>query len=814
MGLDDYYALRARASTQRVAGSDSIFNRKRASLAAIEMLQDLDAAGVTVHRTLEGLCEVRLGVEGLHCAACSWLIERMQPTLKGVRSAQVRMNDRSIHLVYDPMETNPSEIASRLVPLGYLLLPQYDNESASRTSRHQQHEHLIAIAIAAFLAANAMWIGIALYAGEATGMLASHTVFLRWIGTLLGVLAAVFPGRVFFRSAMEAIKTRTAHVDIPIAIALGMGILGSIWGTAAGVGHIYFDSLASLVLLLRIGRYVQFRSQNAAGISLEKLFQWTNIMTTRIANDGTRQTIAASQLKANDVVLVQPGETLPGDGVVVLGRSHLNVSWLTGESLLRSISTGDGVVGGTMNVESPIQVRVTACGNTSRLGQLEEVIRNAAGHRTPLVRTADTIGKWFVVSILILAVGCWFGWLYVGGPASATMHTVALLTIACPCAIALAAPLVITIAIGRAAQNQIWIRDGQCLERLAKPGLMWFDKTGTLTEGNLRVTKWNGSPLGLHYALLVESQINHPIARAICEFGDSRSDQNTLDLKSIQEFGGAINVNTGWSNRVAPSVALDLATLHVVDGLGVTALVDNLQVLIGSERLLKSKQVFINADWSEQQSTILSAGKTPAWIAINGLVEGLFAVGDSLRPDAVQTIERLQERGWSIGILSGDRNEVVSFWRREIERSGIHFNAVYGGMSPEQKVEKVRESCMNPYRPVVFVGDGINDAAALAVADVGIAIRGSSEISLRAAPIYVASNRLHSIERLVEASRSTLKTIRQCFAISLVYNTITISLAVVGLIHPLIAAIFMPISGLTVLGLAIAGNSFPKEIQT
>jgi P-type Cu2+ transporter len=188
MGLDEYYALRSGASSIEVAGTDTIFRQKGPTQAAIEMLQDLDAAGVDVRHTPDGLCEVRLTVEGLHCAACSWLIERMQPTLPGVCSAQVRMNDRSIHLVFDPAETDPSEVASRLAPLGYLLVPQHNDESSPSTNRHQQHEHLIAIAVAAFLAANAMWIGIALYAGEATGMLAAHTVFFRWIGTLLGVL--------------------------------------------------------------------------------------------------------------------------------------------------------------------------------------------------------------------------------------------------------------------------------------------------------------------------------------------------------------------------------------------------------------------------------------------------------------------------------------------------------------------------------------------------------------------------------------------------------------------------------------------------
>jgi P-type Cu2+ transporter len=788
MGLDDYYALREGAGNVDAAGTDTIFKQKAPTLAAIEMLKDLEGAGVDVHQTSDGLCEVRLTVEGLHCAACSWLIERMQPSLPGVHSAQVRMNDRSIHLVYDPKKTNPSKVASRLAPLGYLLLPQHRDDTDQSTNRHQQREHLIAIAVAAFLAANAMWIGIALYAGEATGMLIEHTYFFRWIGTILGVMAAIFPGRIFFRSAINAVRTRTAHVDIPIAMALAMGIAGSVFGTVYGNGHIYFDSLASLVLLLRVGRYIQFRSQYVAGLSLEKLFRWTNGITTRVAEDGSLQSIAASQLKPRDIVLVQPGETLPSDGFVVQGRSHLNVSWLTGESAPQSISMGDRVVGGTMNIDSPIQVCITECGKQSRLGQLEEVIRNAAGDRTPLVRAADKIGKWFVIMVLLLAIGCWIGWYFLEGPATATMHTVALLTIACPCAIALAAPLVITIAIGRAARQQIWIRDGQCLERLAKPGLMWFDKTGTLTEGNMRVQLWDGSTKSMKFALAVESQLNHPIAKAICEYAQ-------LHVSKISQ---------------PDSISTTTDEIRSIEGLGVSAKVDGAGVLIGSEHLLTMHNIFVPTKWKSIHDRVLQDGMTPIWIAIDGKIEAIVSLSDSLRHDTIESLKALQLKGWRLGILSGDRKEVVDYWRRRIEGSGVAFEQAIGEASPEQKVDAIRLSLENEKAAVVFVGDGINDAAALAVADVGIAIRGGSEISLRAAPIYVASNRLRSIEQLVDASSSTLRTIQKCFGISLIYNSITISLAVVGLIHPLIAAIFMPISGLTVLGLAIAGHSFEK----
>ncbi|MDZ4852324.1 MAG: heavy metal translocating P-type ATPase [Pirellulaceae bacterium] len=783
MGLDDYYSLRNTSSHSENLRSDSVFLKPEAARSAVDLLVDLESAGVKVRTTPEGFCEVRLGVEGIHCNACSWLIERLQTTMDGVQATQVRMSDRSVKLVYDPATTNPAKISKRLSEFGYLLVPFHDDQATQNSNTRQQHEHLVAIAVAAFLAANAMWIGIALYAGEATGMSIGDRLFFRWIGTILGLLSAIFPGRVFFRSAIQALRSRTAHVDIPVALALGIGTLGSVWGSAIGRGHIYFDSLASLVLLLRIGRYIQFRSQYRTGLSLSKLFRGSQSTATRIEPDGTAKTVATTQLKTSDIVLVQPGQVLPADGFVIEGKSHLNVSWLTGESLPISVSVSDQVVGGTLNIDSPIRIQVTECGQQSRMGQLEEVIRDAAGERTPLVRIADKLGRWFVIVVLGLAVVCWCSWFAVANIELATLHTIALLTIACPCAIALAAPLVITVTIGRAARNQIWIRDGESIERLAKPGIVWFDKTGTLTTGELQIDSWHGSKRSVEYAAAVESQVNHPLAKAIARSVLAERDTQLRRATSIR----------------------------VEEGLGVEGFIDDQFVLVGSELWMQENGIPVEKSWLERQSTIIRSGHTPVWVAIDGVIEGIGAVGDSLRPDTIQTLRSLENRGWKIGILSGDRQEVVDYWRDQLRQSSLEFYKCLGGCSPESKATHVRASSKEIDGTVVFVGDGINDAVSLAIADVGIAIRGGSDIGLRAAPIYLASNRLASVLQLLQASASSVRSIQYCFAMSLIYNAITLSLAMMGLIHPLIAAILMPISGLTVLTFAIARRTFPKE---
>lgn len=506
-------------------------------------------------------------------------------------------------------------------------------------------------------------------------------------------------------------------------------------------------------------------------------------MANRVESDGSIKTVATSRLAKGDIVLVQPGQTLPADGILIAGRSHLNVSWLTGESQPLSVSVDDHVIGGTMNIDSPIRIRVSECGKQSRIGQLEEIIRNAAGERTPLVRGADKLGQWFVVIVLGLAVGCWLTWLYRAGIETATLHTVSLLTIACPCAIALAAPLVITVTIGRAARNQIWIRDGECVERLAKPGIIWFDKTGTLTVGEMRVDSWDGSTRSLEFAAAIESQVKHPLAKAICEH------VRTEHPRSDSAVDG----------------------LRVWEGFGASGRVEASDILVGSERFLQQHHVLIDETWLARQVSIVKEGRTPVWVAVDGMVEGLGAIGDYLRPDAIKTLHSLQSRGWKIGILSGDRQEVADYWEKQLAKTGLRFYQCLGNCSPEQKVATIQASSKDTQGTVAFVGDGMNDAAALAVSDVGIAVRGGSDMGLRAAPVYIASNRLMSIESLMRSADASVRTIHRCFAASLLYNTFTISLAIMGWIHPLIAAVFMPISGLTVLALAITGKTFPGD---
>lgn len=808
MGLDDYYELRKQSGVQVDSNTSSL----------AKLLEDPAAAGIEI-KSLDGGYEcARLSVEGIHCAACSWLIERMQPNIQGLYSARVRMSDNTVELVYKPTETNLHRIANRLAPLGYNLVPwSLDTDFEHEVTRGQR-QHWSRIALAAFFAANSMWIGISLYAGESTGISKENEAFLRWMGALLGLLAAVLPGRIFFQTAWQSIRQRSPHVDIPVAISLTIGTIGSIYGAATAQGHIYFDSLASLILLLLIGRYIQFRAQIQARKSIGKLLRWNTPVAKVLEPDGRRTTVKSDRLKPGQIVVVAPGETFPADGILTTECTEVETSLLTGESVPTSLQRGDIVIGGTTNLTENALVQVTASGEESRVGKLLKMVKEATTYKTPWIQAADWVGKWFVIIVLMIASITWISWSMLVNMSLATQHTMALLTIACPCALALAAPLVITIALGRAAKKRIWIRDGVALERLATPGFIWFDKTGTLTTGQMTVHFWKGDDDALAMAAACESKIQHPIAQAITRFTQSRVGMNASDHECSNRFPKAESIKQ-------------------IAGKGTVGLCDSKVVRVGNRRWMEESGVLITDVWEREAIVVTEQGFSVIFLSIDEEIVGLFGVGDQIKPDTIRTLRQLQSLGWQFGILSGDSQSVVDKLAKNSSDLGIHWSQTLGDQSPEEKREVVRsfktsnkfgstntsaqkiDASVTPLRsptqnspqaigPVVMVGDGVNDAAALAEADVGISVRGNSEQCLAIAPIYLAHTPLSSLVELMTSSREVVRGIRRCFAISLVYNCITISLAALGLIHPLIAAIFMPLSGVSVLIMAFQSRAF------
>lgn len=766
-GLSDFYALR---DSMSVTGAAQAAGQQP----SYQQFDSAEFLGPSAPKQMpDGAFSSELAVQGLHCAACSWLIERVLSAQSGIKACRVKMSDHTLRIIYDPQACSLSVVARLLDRLGYRLLPL--DRSREKHLQLENRRLLIQIAIAGFLAANAMWIAVALYAGHYSGLAAEHQYFFGWVGIVLGTAAVIGPGRPFFVGAWAALRTRTPHMDMPIALGLSAGTVMGLWHAITGDGPIYFDCLALLVFLLLIGRWIQFRQQHRAAKSVELMLRITPRHADLVAADGSTTTVLVERLSPGDHIRVGAGQQVAADGQVVSGSSRLNRSLLTGESQPVAVRVGDKVEAGTVNVGSPLIISVSAVGQASRIGQVMQAVEIAAAQRTPIVQLADRVGGVFVVVVMILAVVTFIRW----APTSlhdATNYATALLIVACPCALALATPLAIAVGIGRAARSQILIRDGLSLQLLSKPGVLWFDKTGTLTEGRQQATLVWGSEQALHLAAKVEQQCQHPIAQAIVTASEriARGGEHA-EAVDVQMFEGGI---AGW-----------VAGKHVQ---------------IGNARYLSSSSVIVSEELNERASRLLSRGDTPIFIAVDGCLVGLLGLTDPIRPLAAQVIQQAQQLGWRVGMLSGDHPEIA---RRVGVAVGMDPSVCHGGVSPEEKLKAIQESREN-CSTVVMVGDGANDAAALAAADVGIAVRGGAEVSLHAAPVFMSTNRLMNLIRLLKGSMMTTRVIYLNFAVSFAYNLLTVYSAWVGWISPLMAAFLMPLSSASVLGLTFLIPSF------
>lgn len=741
---------------------------------------------------------VDLFLEGVHCRACVWLIEKLPLVVDGVVEAKLNLRRSIVHLRWAADRVSLSAIARKLDRLGYTPHPKQGG-TEQKLHLKEQRKQFIRIAIAGACAGNVMLISIALYLGMFSGMYHAHAQLLRWAAMGIGLVSLTWPGNLFFRGAWAAIKTRTSHMDLPIALGLSVGGVAGIVNTVLARGEIYWDSLTVLVFLLLVGRWIQFRQQRRADDAVQLLYSLTPRRAKRLSSSGSTNELESDEpwlevpveaLNIDDLVLVLPGETIPADGFIVTGHTAVDLSLLTGESDPVDVSAGSEVLAGTMNLSAQFRLRVSATGQSTRVGHLMNLVETASLEKTPVVQLADRIGGYFVATVILLALLNLGIWWYIE-PSLMIDHTISLLIVACPCALGLATPLAVAVAIGRAARRHVLVRGGEALEQMAKPGMIWLDKTGTLTTGQMSLVQWIGDTTVQQLVHALEKDSTHPIGMAIC-----RGLEEELFLDSADE-GRPIDFGSNSPGRLRVSQVRN-SPLGGIEGV-----VESSRVVIGSARFLSSCGIEAGEDSLSEMLELNRQGLTAVLIAVDGQVVAIAACGDPLRTGSKEAVTALKNRGWSVGILSGDHTEVV---RRIANHVGVDEAWALGSVTPEQKVEHVRR--MQENGPVVMVGDGVNDSAALAAADVGIAVHEGAEVSLATAPVYLARAGLAPIVDLERASRRTMNVIYTNFAVSIGYNLLAVGLAMGGLISPLVAAILMPISSLTVVTLTLATPTF------
>jgi Cu2+-exporting ATPase len=762
-GLDRFYDVK-----QRIEGPSQ---PARSSGKSFEEYDDSSFLELYGRSRGDGLAEVELYLEGVHCAACLWLVERTPMVIAGVADCRLDLGRSLATLVWDPAAVPLSRAARFLDSIGYPPHP-YGGVEAREMERRTDRSLLIRIAVAGAAAGNIMLLAFALYGGYFSGIEPEFHRLFRWTSMVLSLPAVLWCAAMFYRGAWGSFRTRRLHMDVPITVGILAGFCWGVHNTIRGTGEIYFDSVAVLIFLLLIGRFIQRRQQRIAARATELLFSLAPA-TARLVEGTEVREVPIAAVVSGDLVELRAGDSVPADGVVETGESTLDLSLLTGETRPAPARPGDPVHAGTTNLSGRVEVRVQNTGENTRVGRILRLVEENARRRAPVVRLADRISGFFVAAVLALAATTVLIWLQIDAGA-AVDHAIALLIVSCPCALGLATPLAVSAAIGQAARAGILVKGGDALELLAHSGLMFLDKTGTITEGRLSLISWIGDERYKPAVASLETHSSHPVAIALAR---ALSDpEATCDVHDVRQHPGQ----------------------------GLSGVCDGRRIAVGSESFVTGAGAEVSSDWRRSIMTLVDQGLSPVLVAANGTVVAAAGLGDPVREDSMVTLRRIRRMGWDVEVLSGDHPGTV---RSVLDLIGLDRGR--GGVSPEEKAEIVHDASGSAR--IVMVGDGVNDAAALAAADVGVGVHGGAEAALAAADVYLSKPGLSPITELLDGSRRTLRVIRRNLVFSLAYNVVAVALAMTGHMHPLLAAILMPLSSITVVVSSYRAKTFSSS---
>lgn len=730
-------------------------------------------------------------LEGVHCAACVWLVEKLPELIPGVSACRLDFAQRLARVTFrdqsgstepspggpappgaPPLGTQASTIAQTLDRLGYPPHPHRDGER-SRMQRREERDLLIRLGVAGASAGNSMLFALALYSGGFADMAAEHMRYFRVLSAVVALPAVLWSAQVFYRGALGALRARRPHMDLPLSLGI---VLGIVWGSVnlvRGAGEVYFDSLSTLVFVLLAARFLQVRQQARAERAAGSAQALTPHTARLLDASGGSKAVPAQSVARGARVEVLAGDVFPVDGRVESGQSKADTSWLTGESAARDVSPGCAVFAGTTNLMGRVVVVAEQSGAETRAARLWREMERASTRRAPIASLADRASAYFLVGILLLAAIAFFAWLP-AGMGAATQAAVALLVVTCPCGLALATPLAVSAALGQAARAGWLIKGGAALEALARPALIVFDKTGTLTRAELAVVRWYGDASLAPAIKALEVTSSHPIARALVAALDG----------------------------VEPALATDVVQRL---GSGVEGRIAGRTVSVGSPHALARPL----PSWAGAALAELAReGLTPLVVSVDCEAQCVIGLGDPVRSEAAHALLELKRRGHRLAILSGDHPDVVAHVAGQLEAEAQEtlFLATLGDVSPEGKLAFIESE--RARGNVFMVGDGVNDAAALAAASVGIAVHGGAEASLAAAHVFATRPGIAPLVELVDGARRTLRVIHMNLAFSLVYNVVAASLCLAGAVTPLWAAIIMPLSSLTVVSHSYRRRSF------
>lgn len=711
----------------------------------------------------------KFNVEGMSCSACSAAVEKAVKRIDGVKSAEVNLLAKSMVCVFDEKKVKVSDIENAVKKAGFTATAQHDEKKEEKPKESIKPRLVWSIVFLAVLMYVSM--GHMLHFPFTHYFMKTENALAFVFTQFLLTLPVLYLNRKFYIRGFKALKNKSPNMDSLVAVgslaAVVYGIVAIYMiGAAFGKGdsetvrrymsNVYFESAAMILTLVTVGKYIEERAKNKTNSAVKHLMDMSPKQATRLEN-GKETVIAASDIKKDDILVIRPGEQIPVDGVVVDGESSVNESALTGESMPVNKKIGDSLMSASININGSMQMRAEKVGEETTFAKIVKLVEDASATKAPIARLADKVSGIFVPVVMSLAVITFAVWIIMGKSFEFALGCgISVLVISCPCALGLATPVAIMVGMGKSASNGILIKSAQSLETLCNVKNVVFDKTGTLTEGKPSVT--DVIPINISADELVvtaasaEALSEHPLAGAVCEYAAGKN------LKKANNF-------------------------TAVFGKGISAEIDGKNVLAGNLEFMSEKNVDVSA-YSAKADMLAKDGKTVLYFAENGMLIGLIAVADKIKPGSAEAVAELKSRKIRVVMLTGD-NAVTA----EAIRAKLGIEKVISGVLPENKEQVVSE--LKKEGITAMVGDGINDSPALMSADVGIAVKSGSDIAIDCADTVLMKNDIRDVVTAIDYSKRVIKNIKENLFWAFFYNTVGIPLAA-GVLYPAFGILLNP----------------------